>query len=55
MHAPTVSRCVPGLYLTGQDVISAGVIGAAVAGCLTALTVAPLRVGAQNLRTLAAL
>lgn len=47
------TTALPGLYLTGQDIVSAGVVGALIAGCLSAVAVAPLRVGAQNLGTLA--
>ena len=37
MHAPTVSRCVPGLYLTGQDSLFVGVVSALMSGVLTAV------------------
>lgn len=43
---------IPGLYLTGQDVVSMGVMGAATAGLLTAVAVAP-RCAWSNLRVLA--
>jgi len=37
VHAPTVSRCVPGLYLTGQDSLFVGVVSALMSGVLTAV------------------
>ena len=37
MHTPTVSRCVPGLYLTGQDSLFVGVVSALMSGVLTAV------------------
>ena len=39
---------VPGLYLTGQDVISCGVVGALMAGMVTAMSVVGIR-GAGSL------
>jgi all-trans-retinol 13,14-reductase len=45
---------VPGLYLSGQDVLSAGIMGAAVGGLLSAIAVAP-RVAADNWRMVARL
>ena len=43
MHAPTVSRCVPGLYLTGQDVLLQGLWGAMMSGVLTVIAVSKAR------------
>ncbi len=37
VHTPTVSRCVPGLYLTGQDSLFVGVVSALMSGVLTAV------------------
>ena len=37
VHTRTVSRCVPGLYLTGQDSLFVGVVSALMSGVLTAV------------------
>jgi all-trans-retinol 13,14-reductase len=41
-----VQTKVPGLYLTGQDVLSCGVVGAMMAGCITSIKV----LGASGLK-----
>jgi phytoene dehydrogenase-like protein len=42
---------ISGLFLCGQDVLSAGVMGAAIGGTLSAIAVAP-RIAWDNLRIL---
>ena len=46
---------IPALFLTGQDIVSAGVMGAAMGGLLTAIVVAPVRVLPRHLDVLARL
>jgi all-trans-retinol 13,14-reductase len=45
---------VPGLYLTGQDIISCGVVGALMAGMVTAMSIVGVRGAAVMLKNIKA-